>query len=317
MNPRSILITGVNGQLGYDVLKEARARGLHAVGSGSSEKYHGILPLPEGSDADCGKDYIQMDITDEKQVEDVFSKVKPDLVVHCAAWTNVDGAEDPENREKVFRVNETGTENIAKAAEKCGASVFFFSTDYIFDGQGNRPWNPDLSVPKPLNVYGESKLAGENKLKELCSRYFILRISWVFGRNGGNFVKTMLRLSETHDSLRIVDDQIGRPTYTADLARLILDMVGTDRYGIYHVSNEGEYISWADFAAEIFQASGKKVRIDRVSTEEYGVSKAARPKNSRLDTSKITENGFEPLPDWKDALRRFLADEASGEIKGM
>ena len=281
-----VLVTGSQGQLGYDVVKELCSRGHEALG----------FDLPE------------LDITDEVAVQAVFDRVKPDAVIHCAAWTAVDAAEESGNIAKVFAVNEGGTRNIAAACKRTGAKLLYLSTDYVFDGQGSSPWRADEVRFAPLNEYGKSKLAGENAVRELLQTYFIVRIAWVFGKNGNNFVKTMLRLSETHDTLRVVCDQVGTPTYTPDLARLLVDMIETDKYGVYHATNEGGYISWYDFASAIMQEAGKLTKIIPVTTAEYGLSKAARPFNSRLDKSKLKENGFEPLPDWRDALKRYLKE---------
>lgn len=279
-----ILVTGVNGQLGHDVVNQLKSRGHDPVG------------------VDIG----EMDITDCESVADVFSNVTPDAVIHCAAWTAVDSAED--NEDKVRLVNAYGTENIAKQCKKLGCKLMYLSTDYVFDGQGNTPWLPDCKNYKPLNVYGQTKLEGELAVSGLVDKFFIVRIAWVFGKNGNNFIKTMLRLSETHDTLRVVNDQIGTPTYTFDLARLLADMVETEKYGYYHATNEGGYISWAEFAEAIFKSANKNVKVIPVSTQEYGLSKALRPFNSRLDKSKLIENGFKPLPAWQDALNRYLEE---------
>ena len=281
-----VLVTGSQGQLGYDVIKELRSRGHEALG----------FDLPE------------LDITDEVAVQAVFDRVKPDAVIHCAAWTAVDAAEESGNIAKVFAVNEGGTRNLAAACKRTGAKLLYLSTDYVFDGQGSAPWGADETRFAPLNEYGKSKLAGENAVRELLQTYFIVRIAWVFGKNGNNFVKTMLRLSETHDTLRVVCDQVGTPTYTPDLARLLVDMIETDKYGVYHATNEGGFLSWYDFASAIMQEAGKHTKVIPVTTAEYGLSKAARPFNSRLDKSKLKENGFEPLPDWRDALKRYLKE---------
>ncbi|HBJ98084.1 MAG TPA: dTDP-4-dehydrorhamnose reductase, partial [Clostridiales bacterium] len=233
--------------------------------------------------------------------------IKPDAVIHCGAWTAVDDAEDEQNREKVKRINETGTENIAQACKKIDCKMIYISTDYVFSGQGDKPWQPDCKDYSPLNVYGQSKLDGEKAVTRNLDKYFIVRIAWVFGQNGKNFIKTMLSLADKgYKELKVVDDQIGTPTYTYDLARLLVDMVESEKYGYYHATNEGGYISWADFAEEIFAQAGKNVKVNRVTTQQYGLSKAKRPFNSRLDKSKLVENGFTPLPDWKDALQRFL-----------
>ena len=281
-----VLVTGSKGQLGYDVIKELCSRGHEALG----------FDLPE------------LDITDEAAVQAVFDRAEPDAVIHCAAWTAVDAAEESGNIAKVFAVNEGGTRNLAAACKRTGAKLLYLSTDYVFDGQGSAPWRVDETRFAPLNEYGKSKLAGENAVREMLQTYFIVRIAWVFGKNGNNFVKTMLRLSETHDTLRVVCDQVGTPTYTPDLARLLVDMIETDKYGVYHATNEGGFLSWYDFAAAIMQEAGKHTKVIPVTTAEYGLSKAARPFNSRLDKSKLKENGFEPLPDWRDALKRYLKE---------
>ncbi len=299
-----ILVTGVNGQLGHDVLNELLRRGHSGIGSGSAPEYRGI----EDDTPAVRADYVSMDITDSVQVMQALTAVKPDAVIHCAAWTNVDGAEDKENIPRVFAVNEGGTRNLALACREVGCKMMYISTDYIFDGQGTDPWQPDCRDFAPLNVYGKSKLAGEIAVTEILEHFFIVRIAWVFGLNGKNFVKTMLNIGQKHDTLRVVNDQIGTPTYTFDLARLLVDMIETKKYGYYHATNEGGYISWYDFACEIFRQAGMNTKVIPVTTAEYGLSKAARPFNSRLDKSKLTENGFQPLPDWRDALARYLKE---------
>ena len=291
-----VFVTGVHGQLGHDVMEELAKREIIAIGSDISEV------------DDSYSEYVQMDITDEKSVSVVLSGIRPDAVIHCAAWTAVDAAEDDENKSKVHLVNAVGTENIAKACKDLGCKMMYISTDYVFNGQGTEPWKPDCKDYAPLNVYGKTKLEGEIAVSSLLDKYFIVRIAWVFGKNGNNFIRTMLRLSETHSELRVVNDQIGTPTYTYDLARLLVDMILTDKYGYYHATNEGGYISWYEFACEIFRQSGKNVKVIPVTTAEYGISKARRPFNSRLDKSKLIENGFIPLPDWRDALNRYLQE---------
>lgn len=278
------LVTGVKGQLGFDVVNELKKRGHTAI----------------------GVDIEEMDITDKVSVEKVINEIKPDVVIHCAAWTAVDSAEEEENISKVRNVNAKGTENIAKVCKALDIKMVYISTDYVFDGQGTEPWKPDCKDYKPLNVYGQTKLEGELAVSSNLDKFFIVRIAWVFGVNGNNFIKTMLKLSDKYDTLRVVNDQIGTPTYTYDLARLLVDMVETDKYGYYHATNEGGYISWYDFACEIFKQAGKNVNVIPVTTEKYGLSKAARPFNSRLDKSKLVENGFEPLPTWQNALERYL-----------
>jgi dTDP-4-dehydrorhamnose reductase len=297
-------VTGVGGQLGHDVVNEAVKRGHGAVGSDIQPVYAGVQ---DGSEA-TKSPYVSLDITDEKAVERVLEAEKPDVVVHCAAWTAVDAAEDEENRQKVWKVNADGTKNIAVACKKIGCKMIYLSTDYVFDGRGTRAWVPDEKDYAPLNVYGESKLAGEKTVAETLEKYFIVRIAWVFGVNGKNFIKTMLSVGKTHETLKVVNDQVGTPTYTYDLSRLLVDMAETEKYGYYHATNEGGYISWYEFAKEIFAQAGYTTKVLPVSTEEYGLSKAARPFNSRLDKSKLAENGFTPLPDWKDALRRYLKE---------
>lgn len=289
-----IFVTGVGGQLGYDVMNELKKRGIEGVGSD-------IL-----AECDRYQNYIPMDITNAEQVEQVISSVRPDAVIHCAAWTAVDAAEDEANKPKVRAINADGTRNIAKVCAKVGAKMMYISTDYVFDGQGQTPWQPDCKDYKPLNVYGETKLEGELAVSELLEKYFIVRIAWVFGLNGKNFIKTMLSVGKKYDTVRVVNDQIGTPTYTYDLARLLVDMILTDKYGYYHATNEGGYISWYDFTREIYRQAGYTTKVIPVTTAEYGLSKAARPFNSRLDKSKLVENGFTPLPDWKDALARYL-----------
>ena len=294
-------VTGVCGQLGHDIMNELAGRGLEAVGSDLRED----PAFPD--DAPVSRmPYVRMDITDREQVLRTIGEIRPDVIFHCAAWTAVDAAEEPENIDKVRRINRDGTRNMAEAAALADAKMIYISTDYVFDGQGTEPWDPDSRAYSPLNVYGQTKLEGELAAAELAKKLFIVRIAWVFGQNGNNFVRTMCRLGKTHDTLRVVNDQIGTPTYTYDLARLLADMAGTDRYGYYHATNEGGYISWYDFAVEIFRQAGMDVKVIPVTTREYGLSKAARPFNSRLDKSKLTKNGFTPLPDWRDALARYL-----------
>lgn len=299
-----VFVTGVAGQLGHDVMNELAKRGFDGVGTDLAPEYSGIQ---DGS-AVTAMPYVSMDITDAEAVRKVLTEIRPDAVIHCAAWTAVDLAEDEDKQEKVRAINVDGTRNIASVCKELDCKMLYLSTDYVFDGQGTEPWKPDCRDYKPLNVYGQTKLDGELAVSSILSKYFIVRIAWVFGLNGNNFIKTMLKLSQNHDSLRVVSDQIGTPTYTLDLARLLVDMIVTDRYGYYHATNEGGYISWYDFACEIFRQAGAKVNVSPVTTEEYGLSKAARPFNSRLDKSKLMENGFQPLPDWKDALHRYLVE---------
>ena len=298
-----IFVTGVAGQLGHDVMNELASRGHEGIGSDLLPQYAGIA---DGS-AVTRAPYVPLDITDGEAVSRVLSEVKPDAVIHCAAWTAVDLAEDEDKRDKVRAINADGTRHIAQACKALGCKLMYISTDYVFDGQGETPWQPDCTDYAPLNVYGQTKLEGELAVRELVERFFIVRIAWVFGLSGKNFIRTMLRLGETHASVRVVCDQIGTPTYTLDLARLLVDMIETDKYGVYHATNGGGYISWADFAQEIFRQAGMGTQVIPVTTAEYGLSKAARPFNSRFDKTKLVESGFEPLPDWQDALRRYLA----------
>lgn len=308
-----VFVTGVAGQLGHDVMNELAGRGYEGVGSDIKEEYSGIK---DGTPVES-MPYVPMDITDQASVEKVLTEVKPDVVVHCAAWTAVDLAEDEDKKEKVHAINVEGTKYIAQVCKKLDCKMIYLSTDYVFDGQGETPWDPDCKDYKPLNVYGETKLAGELAVSETLEKYFIVRIAWVFGKNGKNFIKTMLNVGKTHDTLTVVDDQIGTPTYTFDLARLLVDMLETDKYGYYHATNEGGYISWYDFTKEIFRQavemghteySEDRLTVKPVTTAEYGVSKAARPFNSRLDKSKLAANGFTPLPTWQDALARYLKE---------
>ena len=298
-----IFVTGVAGQLGHDVMNELASRGHEGIGSDLLPQYAGVA---DGS-AVTRAPYVPLDITDGEAVSRVLSEVKPDAVIHCAAWTAVDLAEDEDKRDKVRAINADGTRHIAEACRALGCKLMYISTDYVFDGQGETPWQPDCTDYAPLNVYGQTKLEGELAVRELVERFFIVRIAWVFGLSGKNFIRTMLRLGETHASVRVVCDQIGTPTYTLDLARLLADMIETEKYGVYHATNEGGYISWADFAQEIFRQAGMATQVVPVTTAEYGLSKAARPFNSRLDKAKLVENGFAPLPDWRDALGRYLA----------
>ena len=290
-----VFVTGVGGQLGHDVVNELKKRGYDTIGSD-------ILDF-------CGgMEYVSLDITDASAVSRTLTQIKPDAVVHCAAWTAVDAAEDEENRDKVYAINVSGTENIAKACRKLDCKMIYISTDYVFDGQGEEPWKPDCKDYAPLCVYGKTKLEGELAVSNILDKYFIVRIAWVFGKNGKNFIKTMLNVGKKYDTVRVVCDQIGTPTYTVDLARLLVDMCESEKYGYYHATNEGGYISWYDFTCEIFRQAGYVTNVVAVTTEEYGLSKAARPHNSRLDKSKLTEQGFTSLPDWKDALERYLKE---------
>ncbi len=299
-----VLVTGVGGQLGYDVVNELVARGHEAIGTDIVERE--ALKIFDQSSKMAKAPYIQLDITDREAVESTVSSVLPDAVIHCAAWTAVDAAEDEENISKVRAINVSGTKNIAELCEKIGSKMMYISTDYVFDGQGDKPWEADCKDYAPLSVYGQTKLEGEMAVANALERYFIVRIAWVFGVNGNNFIKTMLNVGKKFDTLRVVNDQIGTPTYTFDLARLLVDMIETDKYGYYHATNEGGYISWYDFACEIFKQAGYTTKVNPVTTAEYGISKAARPFNSRLDKSKLVSNGFAPLPTWQDALKRYL-----------
>ena len=299
-----VLVTGVAGQLGHDVMNELYKRGYEGVGSDIAPQYSGA----DDGTAVTKMDYVQMDITNSEEVTETIKKVNPDVVVHCAAWTAVDLAEESENKDKVMAINVGGTENIAKVCKELDCKMVYISTDYVFDGYGTRPWEEDCKDYAPLNVYGESKLMGEKVVSLNLEKYFIVRIAWVFGVNGNNFIKTMLKVGKKFDTLKVVNDQIGTPTYTYDLSRLLVDMIETDKYGYYHATNEGGYISWYDFACEIFKQAGYKTKVNPVTTEEYGVSKVRRPFNSRLNKTKLVDNGFTPLPDWKDALSRYLKE---------
>ena len=282
----NVLVTGVKGQLGHDVVNECKKRGYHV----------------------CGVDVEEMDITDMGAVRRVLTEACPDAVIHCAAWTAVDAAEEAENIPKVRAVNADGTQNIATVCKELGCKMLYISTDYVFDGEGETPWQPDCTEFHPLNVYGQTKFEGELAVRNTLEKFFIVRIAWVFGRNGNNFIKTMLNIGKKYDTLRVVCDQIGTPTYTYDLARLLVDMVESEKYGCYHATNEGGYLSWYDFACEIFRQAGYATKVVPVTTAEYGLSKAKRPFNSRLDKSKLVEAGFTPLPDWRDALARYLKE---------
>lgn len=299
-----IFVTGVGGQLGHDVMNEIAARGHEGIGSDLMERYSG---MQDGSPV-CTMPYVQMDITNRAEVERVLGACKPDAVIHCAAWTAVDKAEEEAFRDKVTAINVDGTRHIADCVKRLDAKLLYISTDYVFDGQGTEPWKPEQKNYAPLNHYGRTKLGGELAVSETLDKYFIVRIAWVFGLNGNNFIKTMLRVGKTHDTVRVVNDQIGTPTYTLDLARLLVDMAETEKYGYYHATNEGGYISWYEFTREIYRQAGYTTEVLPVTTAEYGKSLAARPFNSRLDRSKLTEQGFTPLPDWRDALARYLRE---------
>ncbi len=288
-------VTGVGGQLGYDVFNELKSRGVFTVGSD-------ILRC------DNVDNYVQLDITDSGAVESIITREDPDVVFHCAAWTAVDDAEDEDNKDKVMAANVYGTQNIALACKKINSKMIYISTDYVFNGEGEAAWKPDCESFEPLNVYGRSKLDGERCVADLLEKYFIVRVEWIFGKNGINFVNTMLDLGKKTDTVRVVSDQIGTPTYTHDLAKLLADMAQTEKYGIYHASNEGGYISRYDFACEIFKQADYNIRVIPVTTRQYGLSKAIRPLNSRLDKSKLAAMGFETLPTWQDALSRYLME---------
>ena len=287
-------VTGVGGQLGHDVMNELIKRGYEAVGSDILDNLDTDYP------------YKQLDITNADAVDNVITEVNPDVVIHCAAWTAVDAAEEEENIPKVRAINVDGTQHMADVCKKLDCKMIYISTDYVFNGQGTEPWEPDCKDFAPQNVYGQSKLDGEFAVANTLDKYFIVRIAWVFGLNGKNFIKTMLNVGKKYPEVRVVNDQIGTPTYTYDLARLLVDMAETDKYGYYHATNEGGYISWYDFTVEIYRKVGLKTKVIPVTTAEYGLSKAKRPFNSRLDKRKLLENGFEPLPTWKDALKRYL-----------
>ena len=299
-----VFVTGVGGQLGHDVVNELVSRGYEAVGSDIQPSYAGI----QDHTAVTKVLYVQLDITDQTAVEKIVKDIHPDVIIHCAAWTAVDAAEEESNKDKVHAINALGTRYIAEAARAVDAKMVYISTDYVFDGQGERPWEPDDKCYAPLNVYGQSKLDGEMAVSSILSKYFIVRIAWVFGLNGKNFIKTMINVGKTHDTVRVVNDQIGTPTYTLDLARLLVDMIESEKYGYYHATNEGGYISWFDFCCEFYRQYGLNTTVIPVTTKEYGLSKAARPFNSRLDKSKLISAGFTPLPVWQDAVRRYLKE---------
>lgn len=304
-----VFVTGVNGQLGHDVMNELSKRGYESIGSDITDMYSGV----DDGTAVTKMPYTKLDITDRNAVEKVITGICPDTVIHCAAWTAVDLAEDPDKVDKVRAINATGTQYIADVCKRLDCKMTYISTDYVFNGQGTTPWDPDCKEYNPLNVYGQTKLEGELAVANTLDKYFIVRIAWVFGLNGKNFIKTMLNIGKTHDEVRVVNDQIGTPTYTYDFARLLVDMNETDKYGYYHATNEGGYISWYDFTVEIYRQAGLNTKVIPVTTKEYGLSKAARPFNSRLDKSKLVQNGFTPLPTWQDALGRFLTE--IGEVK--
>ena len=297
-------VTGVGGQLGHDVMNELHKRGHEGVGSDIAPQYAGMA---DGS-AVTAMPYVSLDITDKAAVEKTIREINPDVVIHCAAWTAVDMAEDDDKVALVRKINAGGTQNIADVCKALDCKMLYLSTDYVFNGQGTEPWKPDCKDYQPLNIYGQTKLEGELAVANTLTKYFIVRIAWVFGLNGKNFIKTMLSVGKTHDTVRVVNDQIGTPTYCFDLARLLVDMCETEKYGYYHATNEGGYISWYDFTKEIYRQAGLKTTVLPVTTAEYGLSKAARPFNSRLDKSKLVENGFMPLPTWQDAVSRYLKE---------
>ena len=298
------LVTGVAGQLGHDVMNELIKRGHVGIGTDMASVYSGVADKSPVTTAP----YIPLDITNRQAVEKTIIDIEPDVVIHCAAWTAVDMAECDDKIEKVRAVNADGTRNVADACKVLNCKMLYLSTDYVFSGQGTEPWKPDCKDYNPLNVYGKTKLEGELAVSQTLKKFFIVRIAWVFGLNGENFIKTMINIGKKHDEVRVVNDQIGTPTYTYDLARLLIDMCETDKYGYYHVTNEGGYISWYDFCCNIYEQYGLNTKIIPVTTKEYGLSKAARPANSRLDKSKLRENGFTPLPAWQDAIKRYLKE---------
>ena len=297
-----VFVTGVGGQLGHDTILQLADRGHEVTGSDIQAEYSGV------ADRAAEIPYVQLDITNQEAVAKTIESIKPDVIIHCAAWTAVDAAEDEENQPKVHAINHLGTQYIAEAARSIDAKMVYISTDYVFDGQGTEPWQPDDKNYNPINVYGQSKLDGELAVSRILNKYFIVRIAWVFGLNGKNFIKTMINVGKTHDTVRVVNDQIGTPTYTLDLARLLVDMIETEKYGYYHATNEGGYISWYDFCVEFYKQYGLSTTVIPVTTAEYGLSKAARPFNSRLDKSKLIEAGFKPLPSWQDAVTRYLKE---------
>ena len=294
-----VLVTGVGGQLGHDCVNELAGRGHAVIGSDIQSSYSGVA---DGS-AVTEASYVQLDITDQAAVHKVIAGIGPDAIIHCAAWTAVDAAEDEKNN-----INHLGTRYMAEAAKAVDAKMLYLSTDYVFDGKGDRPWQPDDRCFAPLNVYGKTKLEGEMAVSSVLEKYFIVRIAWVFGLNGKNFIKTMINVGKTHDTVRVVNDQIGTPTYTLDLSRLLADIIETDKYGFYHATNEGGYISWYEFCCEFYRQYGLKTKVVPVTTAEYGLSIAKRPYNSRLDKSKLIAEGFEPLPTWQDAVDRYLKE---------
>ena len=299
-----VFVTGVNGQLGHDVMNSLYYAEIDAIGSDIKESYSGVQ---DGSPA-CTMPYIGLDLTDEEKTRKVIAEEEIDAIIHCAAWTAVDAAEEPENQAIVEKINGEVPGVLARIMKERDGKMLYLSTDYVFSGEGTEPWSPDETNFSPINFYGKTKLMGEEKIREVLEKYFIVRIAWVFGLNGKNFIKTMLNVGKSHEEVRVVNDQIGNPTYTLDLAELLVDMICTEKYGNYHATNEGDYISWYDFTKEIYRQAGLKTKVIPVSTEEYGLSKAKRPKNSRLDKKKLRQQGFVPLPDWKNALSRYLEE---------
>lgn len=299
-----VFVTGVNGQLGHDVMNSLYYAEIDAIGSDIKESYSGVQ---DGSPA-CTMPYIGLDLTDEEKTRNVIAEEEIDAIIHCAAWTAVDAAEEPENQAIVEKINGEVPGVLARIMKERDGKMLYLSTDYVFSGEGTEPWSPDETNFSPINFYGKTKLMGEEKIREVLEKYFIVRIAWVFGLNGKNFIKTMLKVGKSHEEVRVVNDQIGNPTYTLDLAELLVDMICTEKYGNYHATNEGDYISWYDFTKEIYRQAGLKTKVIPVSTEEYGLSKAKRPKNSRLDKKKLRQQGFVPLPDWKNALSRYLEE---------
>jgi len=299
-----VFVTGVNGQLGHDVMNSLYYAEIDAIGSDIKESYSGVQ---DGSPA-CTMPYIGLDLTDEEKTRKVIAEEEIDAIIHCAAWTAVDAAEEPENQAIVEKINGEVPGVLARIMKERDGKMLYLSTDYVFSGEGTEPWSPDETNFSPINFYGKTKLMGEERIREVLEKYFIVRIAWVFGLNGKNFIKTMLKVGKSHEEVRVVNDQIGNPTYTLDLAELLVDMICTEKYGNYHATNEGDYISWYDFTKEIYRQAGLKTKVIPVSTEEYGLSKAKRPKNSRLDKKKLRQQGFVPLPDWKNALSRYLEE---------
>ena len=299
-----VFVTGVNGQLGHDVMNSLYYAEIDAIGSDIKESYSGVQ---DGSPA-CTMPYIGLDLTDEEKTRKVIAEEEIDAIIHCAAWTAVDAAEEPENQAIVEKINGEVPGVLARIMKERDGKMLYLSTDYVFSGEGTEPWSPDETNFSPINFYGKTKLMGEERIREVLEKYFIVRIAWVFGLNGKNFIKTMLKVGKNHEEVRVVNEQIGNPTYTLDLAELLVDMICTEKYGNYHATNEGDYISWYDFTKEIYRQAGLKTKVIPVSTEEYGLSKAKRPKNSRLDKKKLRQQGFVPLPDWKNALSRYLEE---------